>query len=336
MISERHGVLRMAVSIAAMALAVFAAGCAAFKPHLFTDKSEPLVEYTLQGDAPEKILVIPVDGMITNHDEFSLLSEKPGMVESVVAQLHLAEQDKRIKAILFTVNSPGGLTTASEVLHYEISSFKARTGKAIVVSMLDMATSGAYMISLPADVITAHPTTVTGSVGVIFMRPDISGLMGKIGVGMDVTKSGPNKDMGSPFRRPTPEERKAMKGIIDKLNAQFISLVQTSRHLSPDALKTVATARVFLAAEALRLGLIDKICHLDGALAECRELAKLPANARVVAYRRTRYHNDNIYNSSSSQFEGSPASLIDPGIFKLLGSATGGFHSVWPVAIGVR
>ncbi len=336
MASEKNGVSRGIAGISAVVLIALAAGCATFKPHFFKDKSEPLVEYTLQGDAAEKILVIPVDGMITNHDEFSLFSEKPGMVENVVAQLRMAERDNRIKAILLTVNSPGGLTTASEILHYEISSFKAKTGKPIVVSMLDMATSGAYMISLPADVITAHPTTVTGSVGVIFMRPDVSELMGKIGVGMDVTKSGPNKDMGSPFRRATPEERKTMKGIIDKLNAQFVALVQQSRNLSTDALKTVATARVFLADEALKLGLIDKICHIDGALAECRRLAKLPSNARVVAYRRTHYNNDNVYNSSSSQFEGAPASLIDPGVFKLLGSATSGFHSIWPVAIGVR
>ena len=127
-----------------------------------------------------------------------------------------------------------------------------------------------------------------------------------------------------------------MKGIIDKLNAQFLKLVQERRRLSPEALKTVATARVFLADEALKLGLIDKICHVDGALAECRRLAGLPEDARIVVYRRTRYYNDNIYNSSTSRFEGAPTSLIDPGIFKLIGSATGGFHSIWPVAVGAR
>jgi len=320
----------MAVSLAAMA------GCANLKLNLFVDKSEPLLEYTLSGSGSEKILVIPIDGMITDHDEFSLLSEKPGMVENIVAQLRLAERDDRIKAVLLKIDSPGGLTTASEILYHEISEFKARTKKPIVVSMLGMATSGAYMASLPADVITAHPTTVTGSVGVIFMRPDLSGLLGKVGVEVDVTKSGPNKDMGSPFRKATPEERKTMQSLIDGLNAQFLALVKNHRNLSPEALRKIATARVFLAEDALKLGLIDKICYIDGALEECKRLGKLPKNARVVAYRRIHYHNDNIYNSSTSSHEGAPSSLLDTGILRLMGSATGGFHSVWPVALGVK
>jgi protease-4 len=300
------------------------------------DKSKPLEEYTLQGSASEKILVIPIDGMITDHGDFSILSEKPGMVENVVSQLRLAAADDRIKAVLLKIDSPGGLTTASGILYHEISEFKKKTGKTIVVSMLDMATSGAYMIALPADVITAHPTTVTGSVGVIFMRPDISGLLGKIGVSVDVTKSGRDKDMGSPFRRATPDERKAMQSIIDKLNGQFLSVVKERRNLSADAVRQVSTARVFLADEALALGLIDKICYLDGALAECRRLCKLPSDARVVAYRRIHYHNDNIYNSSTSRYDGGGTSAFDPGILKLMGSASGGFHSVWPVAVGAR
>ena len=118
-----------------------------------------------------------------------------------------AEKDDRIKAVLFEINSPGGTITASDLLYHEISSFKERTGKKIAVSMVVIATSGAYYVSLPADMITALPTMVTGSVGVIFVQPKIIGLMEKIGVSVNMKKFGKNKDMGTPFRESSEEEQ---------------------------------------------------------------------------------------------------------------------------------
>ncbi|MCK5843760.1 MAG: signal peptide peptidase SppA [Victivallales bacterium] len=310
-------------------------GCATVKVKLFTDKSSPLREVTLSGSSFRKIAVLDVTGIISSRDDVSLLGEKPGILESLVARLRVAESDPYVKAILIKIDSPGGLTTASDILYHEIMSYKRRSGNPIVVSMMDVAASGGYMAALPADVITAHPTTVTGSVGVIFMRPGFSGLMEKLGLSVDVTKSGKNKDMGSPFRKATKEEEHLFQNIIDDLDKRFLALVQRHRHLTPANLALVKTARVFLAEKAKKIGLIDKICYLDGALEECRRLAGLTKDARVVVYRRSRYPNDNLYNNNTSESEVNPSmSLVDLGAFKTLGSAKSGFYAVWPPAIG--
>ena len=324
-------VLKMSALLLALASA---AGCATLKVKLFTDKSTPLRECVISGSESPKILVIDIAGVISSHDDVTFLREKPGVLESVVSHLRLASKDPRIKAVLLKIDSPGGLTTASDILYHEIMSYKRRTGNPVVVSMLDVAASGGYMAALPADVITAHPTTVTGSVGVIFMRPGFSGLMEKLGLSVDVTKSGRNKDMGSPFRKASKEEDILFQDVIDKLDARFLDLVQRHRHLTPANLALVKTARVFIASDALKIGLIDKICYLDEAIDECRKLAKLDKDARVVVYRRTRYPNDNLYNSASSKSGVSASSLLDLGILNHLGTAKSGFYAVWEPALG--
>lgn len=314
-------------------LALVISGCTSIRLNLFTGKTEPLKEFTLSGIGKEKVLVIPVEGLISNHADFSLVAEHAGMLENITSQLQCAKEDSNIKAVLLKVDSPGGLVTASDILYNEIVKFKKETGKVIVVSMMDFATSGAYMISLPADMITAHPTTVTGSIGVVFMRPQLAGLMQKIGVSVDVSKSGINKDMGSPFRESTPEENQLFQHVIDNLNEKFLKLVQKHRKIKKSDLNKIETARIIIADDALKIGLIDKICYLNEAIDECKSMAKMPKNSRVVIYRRKYYPNDNIYNTSLSKSNGVGMSLIDLGILKNLGAVKTGFYCVWPGAI---
>lgn len=314
-------------------LALAITGCTSIKLNLFTGKSDPLQEFTLSGSGKDKVLIIPINGMISNSADFSLLSEHAGMLENITAQLQCAKEDPEIKAILLKIDSPGGLVTTSDILYKEISDFKKETGKIVVVSMMDFATSGAYMVSLPVDMITAHPTTVTGSIGVVFMRPQISDLMNKIGVKVDVSKSGRNKDMGSPFRQPTPEEDQMFQHIIDDFNKSFLDLVKKHRKIKPVDLQKIATARIFIAKDALKMGLIDKICYLNEALDECKSMAKLSKNAKVVIYRRKYYPNDNIYNTSLSKTTGHRISLINMGILNNLGAVKSGFYYIWPGAI---
>jgi protease-4 len=119
-------------------------GCATLKLKLFVDKSHPLHEYTISGTATPKILVVDITGIISSHDDVSILGEKPGVLENVVAQLRLAENDSEIKALLLKIDSPGGMTTTSDILYNEIMKYKRRTGNPIVVSMMDVAASGGY------------------------------------------------------------------------------------------------------------------------------------------------------------------------------------------------
>jgi protease-4 len=194
---------------------------------------------------------------------------------------------------------------------------------------MGVAASGGYYICLPADFILAHPTTLTGSIGVIFLRPGVSGLMGKLGLDVEVAKSGVNKDMGSPFRPPTAGEKALFQSLTDRLGQRFLQLVSTHRHPTPDALADIASARVYLAPEALALGLVDQIGYLPAALGEARRRAGLPEDSRVVVYRRQEYPDDTLYNPQSIFGGGFPPAVVD------LGLPTGrpaGFYYLWPAA----
>jgi protease IV len=321
--------------VPALLVAVLLAGCAP-RITLFTKASEPLKEVTLQGSAADKIQLIPITGIISDAPKDRVLRTMPSVVQEVVSHLKLAEKDPHVKAILLTIDTPGGTTTASDMLYHEILSFKKRTGKKVVVCMMNLATSGGYYISLPADVIVAHPTTVTGSVGVILMRPELTGLLDKIGVAVKVNKSGVNKDMGSPFRRITPEEENILQDLTDALGRRFVNLVKKHRHLNEKQLAAVADARIFLARDALAAGLVDKIGYLPDAIAEAKRIAGLSADARVTTYRRTHYANDNIYNMLTSNAPIHPTSLVNTGPIGDLLSLDPGFYYIWPEALGYR
>ncbi len=188
-------------------------------------------------------------------------------------------------------------------------------------------------MSLPADMIMAHPTTLTGSVGVIFIQPKAMGLMGKIGLGVDVQKFGKNKDMGSPFRESTAEEQKLLQATVDRLGDRFVSLVRKHRKPDAAALAEMTTARIFLAEEALKLGMIDRIGYLSDAVRETKKLAGLPDDARVVVYRRDEYPDDNLYNVAAAASGDWKPSLVNVELPEILNLTTG-FYYIWPGAIG--
>ena len=130
---------------------------------------------------------------------------------------------------------------------------------------------------------------------------------------MDVNKSGENKDMGSPFRRPTAEETQILQGLTDNLADRFLKLVTKHRGLKEAALATISTARVYLPEEAKALGLIDRIGYLDEAVTETIKISGLPEKARVVTYRRTEFPNDNLYNPLTTYLNTHARPLIDLG-----------------------
>jgi protease-4 len=318
-----------------LTIMIILSGCGAPQVKLFSDASDPLKESVLQGTEKGKVLVVSLEGVISTRPKEGTLRTMPGMVQEVVAQLRMAEKDKEIKCLLLKVDSPGGTAAASDILYNELLRFKELTQAKIVVSMMDIAASGGYYVSLPADVIFAHPTTITGSIGVVFMRPNITELIDKIGLAMDVSKSGKNKDMGSPFRQPTEEETRILQDLTDNLADRFLKLVAKHRGLGAPVLAEISSARVYLAKEAKALGLIDRIGYLDEALAEAIHISGLPEKAKVVVYRRTPFPNDNLYNSLTTQSNVQIKSLLDLGIQTTASRLTPGFYYVWTPALGL-
>lgn len=321
--------LRLVAFVLLLAFLAAVAGCAAPRIKLFPSQADPLQESVLEGRSEEKVLVIPVRGVISDQPEEGFMRTRPSVVQETVSHLRKAAADGKVKAVVLQLDSPGGSVTASDILYREIGDFKEKTRRPVVAVLMNVAASGAYYAALAADRIIAHPTTLTGSVGVIFMRPKVVGLMEKLGVGVEVTKSGRSKDIGSPFRTATEEEERILQAMTDRLGRRFLDLVARHRRLGAEPLAEVATARVFLAEEALALGLVDASGYMADALGEARRLAGLPAEAKVVVYRRVEFPDDNVYNPVTA-YEGSrPAALLDPGIGRFAPGLSPGFHYLW-------
>jgi len=321
--------IQVSFLIAGLALA----GCGAPKINLFPDATEPLQEFVLQGKAKGKVLVISVRGFISDSPKKGFLNDQPSMVEEIVSQLRKAEKDKEVRSLLLKIDSPGGSITASDIIYNEIMDFKKRTGAKVVAAMMDTAASGGYYVSLAADYILAHPTTVTGSVGVIFLRPEVSNLMEKIGVAVHVSKSGIDKDMGSPFRDVTTDEREIFQNLIDTMGNRFVELVGKRRNLDEKRLKDIASARIYLSETALKLGLVDKIGYLNDAVSVAKKMSGLPEGCKVVVYRRSKYADDTIYNSFTT--EASREHMLTTLIQETMPFLRSGFYYLWyPGAAG--
>ncbi len=313
-------------------LLLLAGGCVSPNIKLFSDATDPLQEFTLEGEGREKILLIPVKGVISDYGRKGMLRTEPSMVQDIVSQLRLAEEDPHVRAVLMTIDSPGGSVTASDLLYNEIMNFKERTGTTVTAVMMNLATSGGYYLALSADYIMAHPTSVTGSVGVVFMRPKIYGLMDKIGVEVSAHTSGQNKDMGSPFREATETEVAIFQELTDRLGMRFIDLVAKHRQIDPEILSDISSARIYLAPEAMDKGLVDEVGYLSDAVDRTRGLADLPEQSRLVVYRRDEYPDDNIYNTHALSSRGH-ASLMDLGLPDLTVMTQPGFYYLWPAGI---
>ncbi len=306
-------------------------GCSLPKFSLFP-QAGPLKEVTLEGEGNEKVAVITISGVISDLPRERLLRTLPSLVQEVVTQLKRAEQDPAVKALLLKVNTPGGGVTASDMLYNEISTYKQRSGIKIVVAMMNLATSGGYYVSLPADWIMAHPTTITGSIGVIFARPGYSGFMEKFGLAVNVSKSGEHKDMGSPFRPSNPGDEAIFQSLTDQMAERFRGLVSRHRKITPENMAQIATARIYMAPEAKRLGLVDEVGYLSDAIAKAKSLAGLPENARVVTYKRYESEEENLY-SASMRGQTDELRTGASALATLMGAPQAGFYYMWPVAV---
>lgn len=239
-------------------------------------------EFLIEGEGKAKIAVIPVEGII-GFSRGGGIWGKENLVRQVSAALARAEEDEEVEAVILRINSPGGGITASDVLHQRVKDFK-EGGKKVVSLFGDVAASGAYYLAAPSDLIVAHPTTVTGSFGVIIQSFNLEGLMRKIGVGDVTIKAGEQKDLLSPFRSLSPEEKKLLQGVVDEMHERFIRVIAEGRKLDGAKVREYADGRIFTASGALERELVDEIGYEKDAIRLARHLAGRD-EARVVEYR---------------------------------------------------
>ncbi len=241
-----------------------------------------------------KIAVIDVDGVIMNAHGSSLLGSGDNPMALFREKLNAAADDNRVKAVVLRINSPGGAVTASDIMYQDLVHFRQTTHKPVVACMMDVAASGGYYLAMGADYIYAHPTTVTGSIGVIMSLYNASGLFAKLGVATNPIKSGPNKDLGNPGREMTPQERAILQAMVNSFYEQFVQVVAANRHLPVERVKVLADGRVYTGLEAKKLGLVDEIGYLEDAVALAKRMACI-CDARVIAYDRCQGYRGCIY-----------------------------------------
>jgi protease IV len=318
-------------SIASLMIAALVAGCSVISLDL-NPKIRPLTEETVEGKSGPKILLMDVSGMISDEGTQPILNlgtppPRVPLLVRVREELKKAEEDKQVRALIVRVNSPGGTVTASDILYREILSFKERTHRPVVAIMMDVAASGGYYLALAADTIIAHPTTVTGSIGVIMLSVNAEGLMQKIGVAAVTIKSAEHKDMGSPFRTLTAEERAMFQAVIDELQRQFLAKVVAHRKLAPETARKLADGRVYTADQALAHGLIDKIGYMSDAVAVAKQAAGLD-EARVIVYHRPRQYRATYYARAEETFVASADALS--GMASIAASGPRFLYLWWP------
>ena len=190
-----------------------------------------------------------------------------------VKKIGQAKNDDSIKAVVIVVNSPGGSVGASQEIYRALE--KLRKKKPVVVSMGNVAASGGYYISVPANVIYANPGTITGSIGVIIQHVNINGLLDRFGIKMENIKSGKNKDILYPNNELTPEQKKLIEETIKDVYDQFLDAIVKYRPIKKDELRKYADGRVFSGRQALKLKLVDKLGNVQDAIEEARKLAGL-------------------------------------------------------------
>ena len=282
-------------------LAVLLAGCGT-PSFLITpvQNTSAMVETEVQpGKGGGKVAVIEVEGMLMNAKTGSFLQAGENPLSVFTQQLEQAERDKSVKAVVLRVNSPGGTVTTSDAMYEELMRFRNKTHKPVVASCQEVCASGAYYVSCAADRIMAQPTTVVGSIGVIFNTFNLTGTLNKIGASADAIKSGPLKDMGSPFKPMTVQERDVMQGIVNDYYARFVGVVTTNRHITDEAtLKTCTDGRVFPGDRAREIGLVDDLGLLEDAIDAARKMGNAPG-AKAVMYKRPYGYKGSIYAETS-------------------------------------
>jgi len=256
-------------------------------------------EVLLQGEGRDKILMIDIDGPIDNTPVLvPSLGVLPGMTARVRQELEIAYDDPSIRGILLRVNSPGGTLTDSDIIYHSLIEFKKSKKVKIVAAMGDLAASGALYISMAADEIYAHPTSVTGSIGVIIPHLNYSGLFRKLGIESDPVASGPYKDMQDPYKPQSEAERKLLQDLVNAQYQKFLNVIKAGRpRMSTQEVRKIADGRIVSAQEAKEKGLIDQIGYLDDAYRRISELSGFPKN-RLVRYANAWQTGSNIYSNT--------------------------------------
>lgn len=246
----------------------------------------PGMKSKADGAGQNKIAVIYIDGVIMGGRGQSALFTEYGGTDHIMRQLHEARDDASVKAIILRINSPGGSAPASQEVGEEVKKVRA-AGKVVVASMGDVAASGGYWIAALTDKIYANPATMTGSIGVYIPYANWEELYKKIGIQQEKIKSGVHKDILSPERQMTGEERAIIQAMVDDMYNQFVDVVADGRKMDPNRVRQLADGRIYTGSQAKELGLVDELGNMYDAIDGTAELAGIKGKPEIIEYGKT-------------------------------------------------
>ena len=214
-----------------------------------------------------KIGVVPINGIIRDAD-------------TIIEQMIAFRNDRQIKAIILRIDSPGGGVGPSQEIYSETR--RTSRKKKVVASLGSVAASGGYYIASAADSIVANPGTLTGSIGVLMEFVRVEELLKKIGVEMEVIKSGEFKDIGSPNRKMTPKEKEILLSLLEDIRNQFVTAVSQGRNMPEEKVLELADGRIFSGRQAKGLGLVDSLGNFRDAVSVAKRLAHIKGEVKLV------------------------------------------------------
>jgi protease-4 len=240
----------------------------------------------------EKVGVIRIEGVITDSRE-------------TIEELRRFRDNPNIKAVVLRIDSPGGGVVPSQEIHAEVLKARKDGRLKVVASMGNLAASGGYYIAVATDKIVANPGTLTGSIGVIMELANVQGLLEKVGVQSVVIKSGRYKDLASPFRAMSAEDRALLQSVLDDVHDQFIRAVATGRALKVEQVRDLADGRIFTGRQARTAKLVDELGDLQDSIKLAARLVGIEGEPRVVEPRKRfslRDLLDNFFWGQGAQF----------------------------------
>jgi protease-4 len=221
------------------------------------------------GLTQKRVAVLPIVGIIDSETRF-------------VRELQAFRDDPSVRAFVLEIRSPGGGVGASQSIHAELQRLRMEDDRPLIAWIGAMGASGGYYVALPADSIFALPGSITGSIGVIMQFPNAEELFRKVGLELEVVKSGSLKDMGSPARELSEEERQVLQGLVDDVWNQFVDAVVDGRDMSRTQVVRLADGRVLSGEAAMREGLVDRLGTLQDAVDTAGRMSGLGERPRVV------------------------------------------------------
>lgn len=246
----------------------------------------------------DRIALIRVEGVILDS-------------QTTIGELKRFSENPSVKAIVIRIDSPGGGVVPSQEIYNAVKRVRSKHNKAVIASMGSVAASGGYYIAAATDRIVANPGTLTGSIGVIMETANVEGLLQKIGVEGVVIKSGKYKDVGSPLRKMSTEERGLLQGVMDDVHKQFIEAVAEGRSLELRAAQALADGRIFTGRQAKEAKLVDELGDLEEAIQLAAEVVGIEGEPKVIEPRR-RFSLREILDSKLSMLF--PKLDVQPGV----------------------